>query len=169
MKLVVTGLGEPQEVEVRGAEVVVEGASCRAHLTAIPGTPLRQLTVDGVSNSWVVESLGSGRWRVGRAGDVREVEVLDERTRHIRSLSGTQGLARGSGAVKAPMPGLVTKVLVAEGDVVAARQPLVVLEAMKMENLMHAPVAGTVAALHTAAGETVEKGGLLVTISPDAT
>jgi pyruvate carboxylase subunit B len=60
------------------------------------------------------------------------------------------------------MPGTVIRVLVAEGDMVAARQPLVVLEAMKMETPLLAPYAATVSAVHVAQGDRVAGGTTLV-------
>jgi acetyl/propionyl-CoA carboxylase alpha subunit len=68
----------------------------------------------------------------------------------------------GSGNVLSPMPGTVADVKVAPGDAVTARQPLVVLEAMKMELPVTAPFDATVAALHVAAGDRVAGGELLV-------
>jgi acetyl-CoA/propionyl-CoA carboxylase, biotin carboxylase, biotin carboxyl carrier protein len=64
--------------------------------------------------------------------------------------------------VSAPMPGTVIKVLVAAGDRVAARQPLVVLEAMKMETPLASPYDATVRAVHVAEGDRVAGGTLLV-------
>ena len=62
------------------------------------------------------------------------------------------------------MPGRIVKILVTEGDSVAAGAPLVVVEAMKMENELSAPRAGVVQKLHVQPGETVESGALLVTV-----
>jgi biotin carboxyl carrier protein len=62
------------------------------------------------------------------------------------------------------MPGKVVRVLVQAGDVVSARQPLVVVEAMKMENELRAGRDGTVAGVHAFEGESVEAGALLVVI-----
>jgi biotin carboxyl carrier protein len=62
----------------------------------------------------------------------------------------------------APIPGKVVGVKVKPGDEVEPGQPLVVLEAMKMENELAADQAGKVAAIHVAAGDTVEGGELLV-------
>jgi biotin carboxyl carrier protein len=72
--------------------------------------------------------------------------------------------AAGSGLVTAPMPGKIVAVLVHAGDVVAAGQPVAVLEAMKMESTLTAEIAGTVAQVHVEAGATVDGGAVLVEI-----
>lgn len=70
----------------------------------------------------------------------------------------------GSGAVTAPMPGTILKVLVKTGDRVEYGQALVILEAMKMENSINATATGTVAGIEVGAGDNVETGQLLLTI-----
>jgi biotin carboxyl carrier protein len=62
------------------------------------------------------------------------------------------------------MPGRVVKVLVKSGDTVAARQPLVIVEAMKMENELRAPRAGTVADVRVSEGQSVEANAVLVVL-----
>jgi biotin carboxyl carrier protein len=62
------------------------------------------------------------------------------------------------------MPGKVIAVLVAEGDVVEKGQGLVIVEAMKMENEVRSPIAGTVREIKVSAGETVEGGALLMIV-----
>ena len=62
------------------------------------------------------------------------------------------------------MPGKVVRVLVKAGDAVRARQPVVVVEAMKMENEVRADRDGTVAEIHTRDGMSVEAGALLMII-----
>jgi len=92
------------------------------------------------------------------AGEVVEVEVVDERTRHIRSLVGS-GKTQAAGARwKAPMPGLVVRVMVEPGQTVAAGAGLVVLEAMKMENELKAPRGGVVEAVAARPGLAVGEG-----------
>ena len=66
--------------------------------------------------------------------------------------------------VTAPMPGKVVRVLVKAGDPVRARQAVVVVEAMKMENELRAERDGTVAEIHAVEGMSVEAGALLVVI-----
>lgn len=162
MRYVVLIDGQSIEVDVDGEHVTVAGHTHSATLNAIPGTPLRQLLLDGRPLTLAVESLGRGRWALGPGGERLEVEVLDERTRHIRSLTGGGDQRRAAGILKAPMPGLVARVQVQPGDQVEAGAPLVVLEAMKMENELKAAAAGLVKAVRVTPGEAVEKGQVLV-------
>jgi biotin carboxyl carrier protein len=64
------------------------------------------------------------------------------------------------------MPGKVVKVLVAAGDAVTAGQPLVVVEAMKMETTLAAEIDGTVKSVNASTGDTVDAGAVLVEIRP---
>jgi biotin carboxyl carrier protein len=77
-----------------------------------------------------------------------------------------QRAAAAAGSLVAPMPGKVVKVLVAVGDHVGAGTPLLILEAMKMEQPVKASVAGTVASLAVAAGEQVAAEQLLAVVTP---
>jgi acetyl/propionyl-CoA carboxylase alpha subunit len=72
------------------------------------------------------------------------------------------GAGHESSTITAPMPGTVIRVLVAAGDTVTPRQPLVVLEAMKMETPLTAPYAATVKAVHVVEGDSVAGGAALV-------
>lgn len=71
----------------------------------------------------------------------------------------------GDEAIKAPMPGTILKVLVNVGDQVSQNQPIMILEAMKMENEIVAPAAGTVTGIHVNQGQVVNPGDGLLTIS----
>jgi biotin carboxyl carrier protein len=72
--------------------------------------------------------------------------------------------AHGEQKIVAPMPGRVVRVLVAAGDAVEMRQPVIVVEAMKMENELRSPKAGTVRDVAVSAGASVEAGRVLVVI-----
>ncbi len=72
-----------------------------------------------------------------------------------------------AGSLLAPMPGTVVRLAAAVGDEVAAGQPLLWLEAMKMEHLIAAPAAGIVAELPVAAGQQVEVGSVLAVVKPE--
>ncbi len=162
MKYFVAIGGRTVEVEVDGDRVTVDGRTVVAGLSPVPGTPLRQLLIEGRSLAVAVESTGRGRWALTRRGDRWEAEVMDERTRHIRSLTGGTEGPRGPSALRAPMPGLVVRVLVEAGQSVASGAGLVVLEAMKMENELKAGAAGKVRGVRVGAGQAVEKGQVLV-------
>jgi biotin carboxyl carrier protein len=75
-----------------------------------------------------------------------------------------EAAAVGEQRVIAPMPGRVLRVLVAPGDEVDFRQPLIVVEAMKMENELSSPKAGRVKQVPAVAGESIEAGRLLVVV-----
>jgi len=70
-----------------------------------------------------------------------------------------------SGSLLAPMPGLVLRVLAEVGATVVAGQPLIVLEAMKMEQTVAAPADGTVAELHAKTGDQVSTGQVLAVVA----
>ena len=162
MKYIVSVAGREIEVEVDGDLVSVGGSTRTASLRTIPGTPVRQLVIEGRPTVLTMRSAGRGQWSLGVGGDRWEAEVVDERTRHIRSLTAGAARQRGPAILRAPMPGLVVRILVEAGQEVAAGAGLVVLEAMKMENELKAPAAGTVGAVRAQPGEAVEKGQVLV-------
>ena len=72
--------------------------------------------------------------------------------------------AGGAGSVESPMPGKILNINVSEGQQVTQNQVLCILEAMKMENEICAPAAGTVEKIHVAKGDAVDTGKLLFTI-----
>ena len=74
--------------------------------------------------------------------------------------------AAGASVVVAPMPGKVVRVLVSAGDRVEAGQALVVLEAMKMETMLRAEIAGTVSVIGAEPGVMVDAGVVLVELAP---
>jgi biotin carboxyl carrier protein len=84
-----------------------------------------------------------------------EIKDLDAQVSRPRS---------GDGRVKAPIPGLITHLRVRAGDQVEAGKPLLVLEAMKMENEIRAPLSGVVTAVHVSPGQTVTRDEVLVEI-----
>ena len=101
-----------------------------------------------------VTAAGERRFvRIGAADFVLEKEAPSRRK--------GKGAAQDHG-LEAPMPGAVTRVMVAAGDDVTQGQPLVALEAMKMEHLIRAPRDGRVVSVAAAAGEMVTGGAAIV-------
>jgi geranyl-CoA carboxylase alpha subunit len=90
---------------------------------------------------------------------------LDLEAHDLAVLPRAREQAVGAGMLLAPMHGVVCAVLAAPGDAVGVGQRLLVLEAMKMEHQVRAPVAGTVTELHVAAGAQVDAGALLAVLT----
>jgi biotin carboxyl carrier protein len=102
-----------------------------------------------------------GELLVGLRG--RTVGVTVNGRKRARASEGA-GHAHGEQTVKATMPGRVVRVLVGAGDAVAVRQPVVVVEAMKMENELRSPKAGKVREVTVTPGTSVDAGRVLVVI-----
>jgi biotin carboxyl carrier protein len=88
--------------------------------------------------------------------------ISDKYDRLIDQLGMKVGTTQKVGDIKAPMPGLVIEVAVAVGQEVSKGDKVLILEAMKMENLIKAAGDGTVKAIHVEKGQAVEKGQLLI-------
>jgi biotin carboxyl carrier protein len=104
----------------------------------------------------------------GRQGELLirlEGRTIDVTVNGRRSAHADGALHRhGQATIVAPMPGRVVRVLAAAGDDVEARQPVVVVEAMKMENELRAPRAGRIKEIAVAPGTSVEAGRILAVI-----
>ncbi|MEX2570751.1 MAG: acetyl-CoA carboxylase biotin carboxyl carrier protein subunit [Gemmatimonadota bacterium] len=152
------------EVDLRGPTPTIDGQPVDARVTSVAGSLLRHLVVAAESHAVYAEPGDRrGRWAVALGGRALEVEVLDERTRTIREMTGGAETETDK-VIAAPMPGLVVRVEVEVGQRVVAGQGLVVVEAMKMENELKAPSDGTVASIQVAAGDAVEKSAVLLVL-----
>jgi pyruvate carboxylase subunit B len=169
VKYVVAVQGRELEVTLDGSLVRVGDSEVPVHLDGVDGTPIRVVTIGNrVRRVLVRRGTGTGRYTILVDGFRFDVEALDERTRAIRQLAGAAAPPAGPAAIAAPMPGLVIRVLVQEGDRVQTGQPMVVIEAMKMENELRAPAAGQVRTIHVQPGTAVEKGTRLIELEPPA-
>ena len=153
------------KVTVDGGEWVVDPMRIDAHLWSLIVRP--NPLGPGSSYEVTVASRGTpGEITVG-VGAVPVTVSMNGRRRWGRKED--QGHA-GSGPqhIVAPMPGKIVRVLVTTGEAVRARQPVVVVEAMKMENELRAGSAGTVTEVHAVEGQSVDAGVLLVVIAAAA-
>jgi pyruvate carboxylase subunit B len=160
MKYAVRVAGRTFEVEVDGDVVSLDGRRFRATLVPAALGPLRRLVTDGRSRTIALTRLEGG-WTVQGSSGSWEVEVLDDRARTLRE-AGSSRPRHAAGVVRAPMPGLVLRVRVEEGQAVSSGAGLVVLEAMKMENEIRAPAGGVVRRVLVVPGAAVEKGAPLI-------
>jgi acetyl-CoA/propionyl-CoA carboxylase, biotin carboxylase, biotin carboxyl carrier protein len=155
--------GEPVTVRVRGraasAEVAVgdgDPSPARAHRD---GDRL-WVSLDGLTLDFDVVHAGGSVWLAadGHVTSFREHERL----------ASAAASGAGDGVVTSPMPGTVTVVRAKVGDQVEAGTPLLVVEAMKMEHVLTAPVAGTVAELGVTAGQSVRLDERVALVTPAA-
>ena len=156
--------GEAQEFEV---EVVVrEGSVVRARIDGVEVTAEVEALADGSTIIRVAE----GKLRVFGARTRNSILVAaGPATFEFVPIEGRAGAARHGLAapeVTAPMPGKVLKILVAEGDSVVHGEPLIVIEAMKMETTLYAESAATVKKINVAAGAMVDHGAVMIEFSP---
>jgi acetyl-CoA/propionyl-CoA carboxylase, biotin carboxylase, biotin carboxyl carrier protein len=149
--------GDPVEVRVQG-----RAASARVAIGDDPPVSASlsrpfTLTYGGRTTSFEAARDGHTLW-LGRDG---HAWALSE---HVRAEGGAAAAAAGDGVLRSPMPGTVLAVKAAEGDRVEAGQPLVVVEAMKMEHTVTAPLGGVVAKLPVRAGAQVALDAVLAVI-----
>jgi propionyl-CoA carboxylase alpha chain len=162
---------QEQVFELHGERVPVRYRFARdglfAHVGEEPAAALRlhgasrdavELEAGGVRRRYAVHRVGE-RVFVDSALGASELRALPRFAEPERELA--------SGSLVAPMPGLVKQVLVAVGARVAQGEALLVLEAMKMEQVIRAPRAGRVAALSVSRGQQVEAGLVLAVIDED--
>ncbi|MCG3134613.1 MAG: hypothetical protein HMLKMBBP_01927 [Planctomycetes bacterium] len=139
--------GEPVPVEL----VAIRDSGSWSLLIGTQSVPV----VASGPNDELTLTLGAETWRAS---------VADERDTLLAEALGERGGRKGGGVLRSVMPGIVREVRVAKGDAVAKGQPLLILEAMKMQNEVRADADGTVTELHVTAGTAVAKGAPLVTI-----
>ncbi len=155
------------EVHVDGEGVLVslDGRKARWDVVATPGGGYSILRPDGRQAEAVPRRSPEGGMKVRVGAEQVTLELLDELTARAQAVAG-KGVSRGSGEVKAAIPGRVLRVLAGPGDQVSQGQPVVVLEAMKMENDVRAPRDGVVRSVEVAAGQAVGTGQVLLVLEP---
>ena len=155
-----------QEHEV---EVVKNGPE--HWLVSIDGKPKQDMTVKaGGSGEWIIMTESGTTLRLGASVEGEQVFVqhkgwgIPMRAEDARKANFGLSKAEGAGRVQTQMPGAVVKILVAAGDAVKKGQPVVVVEAMKMENEFKAPHDGIVSNILVDEGQTVDAGAVLLMV-----
>ncbi|MBG6083838.1 acetyl/propionyl/methylcrotonyl-CoA carboxylase subunit alpha [Zhihengliuella flava] len=154
------------DLDVDGEAVPVTlGESGAARVTVNAGRA--RLDGDGVSAKLVWDQDSGAAWLAsgGRTATVRLLSRRDKLHRHLAQLK--RAVAGGDPDLRAPMPGTVVSLSASTGDRVEAGQPIVTVEAMKMEHPALAAVSGIVT-VHVAVGDQVPKSHVLASVAPDA-
>jgi propionyl-CoA carboxylase alpha chain len=143
-----------RQIEILGDAVSVDGTPVVVDAPYAPGQKLVEALIDGEPLSIRVERKRTG-WRFTTRGASHELRVLTPRVAALSHHMIEKIPPDMSRFLLCPMPGLVTAIHVAEGAKVEAGQPLAVVEAMKMENILRAEKAGTVKAVAAKAGDSL--------------
>ncbi|MFG1647502.1 biotin carboxylase N-terminal domain-containing protein [Amycolatopsis sp. NPDC049252] len=140
-----------------GLRVTVNGKPLGGLVRLLSASPsLVELEIDGVHRSYAVQTVAGVSYVDGPDGSVALAEV---------PRFADPDAATAAGSLLAAMPGAVVRVLAASGDAVTAGQPLVVLEAMKMEHTVAAPADGVLSDLRVSQGDQVDTGQVLAVVS----
>jgi len=162
-ELVIDGKARSLELDECGAgrgawELQLDRRRARADAREVePG--VYSLLIDGRSYEVKIESAGEG-YCAAVNGRRYEIHARDPQRRQRGSAAGRSGRQK----VASPMPGKVARVLVKEGDEIAAGQGVAVVEAMKMQNEVRSPKAGRVVSLRAAVGAPVAAGETLAEV-----
>ena len=148
----------------REGEVTVDGTTYAVDIQGMDNYSLYSIIINGKSYDVFIDE-GDEDFLVVLWGGLFEVRVQDERTRRLAGLKRGPVAPVGEVLVKAPMPGVVVKVLVSEGQPVGTGDIVVVLESMKMQNEFKAPRAGIVHNVRVKVGDRVDQNQIMVTIS----
>lgn len=167
MKYFVTHAGDEFEVTIHdreegGYSITLGDHSFVADLARLSGEDIFSLILNGKSYELLAQD-GAQSTRVVHHGRALECLVESERERNAR-LIAVEGGGAGGETVRAVMPGIVVSIAVKEGDAVKSGQPLLVLEAMKMENEIRSTTAGVVLRVAVQKGQTVNGGDCLLEI-----
>jgi len=151
--------GSPEKTQLVGAKGTQD-----VELVPLGKQHLYSLLLDGKSCQLYMRRKDDGGYLVVVNGSKYELEVENEKSRFLKSLIKAETDQRGEAQIKAPMPGLIVSVNVAEGHAVKKGETLLIIEAMKMENEIRASVSGTVKQILKNSGESIDKDTLLLVI-----
>jgi propionyl-CoA carboxylase alpha chain len=151
------GRASPVAVRAEGSAYRIDNGreSCIAATDWQPGLPLLHLRLNERIVTVQIERLPGRAFRLVHRGVIRRARVLPPRAAELAALMPEKVAADTSRLVQSPMPGLLTAVVVSEGQEVKAGEPLVVVEAMKMENVLRAERDGKVAKLRAKPGDSL--------------
>jgi len=143
--------------------VSVDGKVYEVDFESVSGQPVYSLIVDGRSHESYIYQ-GDDNWQVLLRGRLYPVTVEDEREKRLRAAAGGGVAETGEFHLRAPMPGLVVAIPVAEGQPVKKGQLILILESMKMQNEIKSPRDGTIGRIRVKVGESVEQKQTLLSV-----
>jgi len=166
MKYITTIKDEVFEIELlKDNRVLLNGEEIIVDFETVPGQMVFSLIVDGKSFEARVNE-DNEEWLVYLKGTLYSAEVIDEREKRLRDAGAGGVEGGGTYSLLSPMPGLIVKLPISDGESVKTGDVLVILESMKMQNELKSPITGTISAISVSEGENVEKKQILLNVIP---
>lgn len=151
------------EIDLTPKTLTVDGQLLEIDAKALSGTTQHIIYQHKSYNVEVLEREEDGKQATIRVnGNLYQVELEDQYDELLKQLGMDSTAGNKVQEIKAPMPGLVLQLMVVEGQEVNKGDSLLVLEAMKMENIIKSPAAGIVKRILVQKGDKVEKNGILI-------
>ncbi|MFC2131310.1 acetyl-CoA carboxylase biotin carboxyl carrier protein subunit [Bacteroidota bacterium] len=111
-----------------------------------------------------------GKSQVTLDGLIFDIDITDETKKLLNQYIKQTGAgdAAGAGVIKAPMPGLIVKILVEKGQKINKGDKVIIIEAMKMENVLQSTISGVIKSVKVHEGQAVDKDAVMVEIEADS-
>lgn len=154
------------EVAAQEASVTVNEKEIGWDMKELPNGTF-SILANGKSYQAVVDHMDrdAKQLKVKVNGNTYELAIKEPIDQLLQKMGLNIGSAKKVEAIKAPMPGLVLKIMVEEGQQIRKGDPVLILEAMKMENVFKAPADATVKAIKVTERKAVEKGEVLIELA----
>jgi propionyl-CoA carboxylase alpha chain len=151
------GRSHPISVRPEGGpyRLEIEGESRLAATDWQPGQPLLHIRTEEHSATVQIEHLPGAAFRLVHGGVIRRAQVLSPHAAELLALMPEKQPADTTRLLLSPMPGLLSSIVVGQGQEVKVGEPLAIVEAMKMENVLRAERDGRIARIRATPGETL--------------
>lgn len=154
-------------VSVDNDTIVLDDGSSISIMPSNEHSSAFEVTIGGVKTTVIAKPTSAGSVKLHVNGYSYDYVVREQRiAQYEHIIASSEAMANSSTRITAPMPGLVKQIFIQDGQSVKKGESLVVLEAMKMENLIKAPTNGIIRKTSIQAGTTVDKGVLFCVIEP---
>ena len=164
MKYITTIDGTEYTIEILDERhIIVDGVEYEVDFESVSGQQVYSLLVDGKSHEAYIYP-DEGEWDVLLQGILYPATVEDEREKRLRSSFSSGPVLTGEFFLKAPMPGLVVSIPVADGQEIVQGDVLVILESMKMQNELESPRDGKISRIRVTEGDNVERKQTLLSV-----
>ena len=151
------------QIDAEQGQIIVDGAAVTLDIQKVANQTYHVLYHNKSYNVELVDADPAEKTQTIKVnGKIYRLEVADQFDALLKQLGMDAALVAKVQEIKAPMPGLVLKVIVAPGDEVKKGDSLIVLEAMKMENMIKSPADGIVKNIPVQQGDKIEKNTILI-------